>query len=198
MTRLRRASPYMLLLVVSFVLLWSLSQTPTDSVPEGTLGPTAWPKAILAIMILLCVYETLKRLARAKDLFTGFIERQERAAERGEEVGSIKTLLAPTADESEEEDPPIQPLKLIGGIALIAGYALGITTFGFFLSSAVFLSVFAAIGGFRHLIWNPVICLIGSFGFFFIFMRVAYISLPLGEGEFKEFSLLLLKLIGVS
>lgn len=198
MTRIRRAAPYILLLVVAFVLLWSLSQTPTASVPDGTLGPTAWPKAIILFMALLCVYETLKRLAGAKDQFTGFIERQEQAAERGEEVGSVKTLMAASVDESEDDDPPVQMSKLLGGIVLIAAYAIGISYVGFFISSALFLSLFAAIGGYRHVLWNPVICLLGSFGFFFVFMRVAYISLPLGEGVFKEFSLWLLKLIGVS
>jgi putative tricarboxylic transport membrane protein len=198
MTRLRLAAPYILLLMVSFVLLWSLSKTPTDSVPEGTLGPTAWPVAIVVFMAILCVYEAMKRLAGAKDQFTGFIERQEKAAEQGEEVGSIKTLMAASVPEDADDDPPVQMGKLFAGIALITAYALGITYVGFFISSALFLSLFAAIGGFRHPVWNPLICLIGSFGFFFVFMRVAYISLPLGQGVFKEFSLLLLKLIGVS
>jgi putative tricarboxylic transport membrane protein len=198
MTRIRRAAPYILLLIVSFVLLWSLGRTPLDSVPEGTLGPIAWPKAIVLFMALLCAYETLKRLAGAKDQFTGFIERQEKAAERGEEVGGVKTLMAASIDESEEEDLPIQAWKLVGGLLLIGGYAVGISYVGFFVSSALFLSIFSAIGGFKHPIWNPVICVLGSFGFFFVFMRVAYISLPLGEGVFKDFSLLLLKLIGVS
>lgn len=198
MTRIRRAAPYIVLLLVSFVLIWSLSKTPTDSVPEGTLGPTAWPLAIVVFMMILCAYEAMKRLAGAKDQFTGFIERQEKAAEQGEEVGSIKTLMAAQADEGEADDPPVQMGKLLGGIVLITAYALGITYVGFFISSALFLSLFAAIGGFRHPIWNPVICVLGSFGFFFVFMRVAYISLPLGEGIFKDLSLLLLKLIGVS
>jgi hypothetical protein len=61
----------------------------------------------------------------------------------------------------------------------------------------VFLSLFAAIGGFRHVLWNPVVSLIGSFGFFFIFMKVAYISLPLGQGPFKALSLLLMQWMGV-
>ena len=39
--------------------------------------------------------------------------------------------------------------------------------------------------------------LIGSFGFFFIFMKVAYISLPLGQGPFKALSLLLMQWMGV-
>lgn len=196
MNRVLRATPYLVLLLFSFFCLWSLSTIDAGSA-DGRLGPAFWPRLVLSLMALLCVYESLKRLAGAKDQFSGFIERQEQAAERGEEVGSVKTLMAPKAEPQDEPADPIQMPKLLGGVLLIAGYAIGIQVVGFFVSSTLFLSLFAAIGGFRHWVWNPVVSLVGSFGFFFVFMRVAYISLPLGEGPFKAFSLLLMQLIGV-
>ncbi len=196
MAKLQRAAPYVLLFGFSLFCLWSLSGI-TAGAADGQLGPAFWPRLILSFMALLCVYEALKRLAGAKDQFSGFIERQEQAAERGDEVGSVNTLMATSAQQDEESANPLQMGKLLGGVALIALYAIGIEALGFFVSSALFLSLFAAIGGFRHVIWNPVVSLIGSFGFFFIFMKVAYISLPLGQGPFKALSLLLMQWMGV-
>ncbi len=196
MAKLQRAAPYVLLFGFSLFCLWSLSGI-TAGAADGQLGPAFWPRLILSFMALLCVYEALKRLVGAKDQFSGFIERHEQAAERGDEVGSVNTLMATSAQQDEESANPLQMGKLLGGVALIALYAIGIEALGFFVSSALFLSLFAAIGGFRHVIWNPVVSLIGSFGFFFIFMKVAYISLPLGQGPFKALSLLLMQWMGV-
>lgn len=198
MNRLRRAAPHMFLLLISIGLLLAVARIDTSSVPEGTLGPAFWPRMIVLFMGLLCIYEILKRLLGAKDQFTGFIERQEQAAELGQEVGSLATLIPSSAPDPEDKpaDPIVLP-KLLGGIALIAIYSLAIQAIGFFISSAVFIAAFSAIGGFRHLLWNPLTSVLGSLGFFFLFTRVAYISLPLGVGPFKEFSILLMQLMGV-
>ncbi len=199
MIRLRRAVPYSVLLGFSIFLLWSLSGVSAPGGEPGALGPAFWPRAILIVMMLLCAYEILKRLAGAKDQFTGFVARQEEAARRGEEVGSVATLMAsaPSADVGTEQNEPLFLGKLLPGISLIALYAMGIQTVGFFLSSTVFLSAFAAIGGARHRLWNPVVSVIGSLLFFFVFTKIAYISLPLGTGIFKEISLALMQIMGV-
>jgi putative tricarboxylic transport membrane protein len=187
------------LLGFSGFLLWSLSGVAAPGGAPGALGPAFWPRAILIVMMLLCAYEILKRLAGAKDQFTGFIARQEEAAKRGEEVGSVETLMAsaPSVDVETEQHEPLFLGKLLPGIGLIALYAIGIQTVGFFLSSTVFLSAFAAIGGARHRLWNPVLSVIGSLLFFFVFTKIAYISLPLGTGIFKEISLALMQIMGV-
>lgn len=199
MIRIRRTAPYLVLLGFSGFLLWSLSGVAAPGGAPGALGPAFWPRAILIVMMLLCLYEILKRLAGAKDQFTGFIARQEEAARRGEEVGSVATLMAsaPSVDVETEQNEPLFLGKLLPGIGLIALYAMGIQTVGFFVSSAVFLSAFAAIGGARHRLWNPVVSVIGSLLFFFVFTKIAYISLPLGTGIFKEISLALMQIMGV-
>jgi len=131
MAKLQRAAPYVLLFGFSLFCLWSLSSI-TAGAADGQLGPAFWPRLILSFMALLCVYEALKRLAGAKDQFSGFIERQERAAERGDEVGSVSTLMATSVQQEEESANPLQMGKLLGGIALIALYAIGIDAIGFF------------------------------------------------------------------
>ncbi len=93
---------------------------------------------------------------------------------------------------------PLQLGVLLGGGALIAGYVVGVSWLGFFLSTLLFLCSFAWVGGFRRPLWVLLIGLGGSLLTLLLFMRVAYISLPLGEGPFRAFSLALLRLIGVS
>jgi len=190
MQRFRQIAPYLLLLAVSFALLAGVSGIRSDSVPEGSLGPGFWPKAIVIVMGFLCCYEIMKRWFGARDRLTGLVFKLD------ETLPNPDAAAQPAAPAEEEE--PFKPLLFLGGLLLIVFYLLGILYIGFFLSSAVFLSAFSAVGGFRHPVWNPVLGLLGSFCFFFIFMRVAYISLPLGEGVFKDFSLMLMKLIGVN
>jgi len=69
---------------------------------------------------------------------------------------------------------------------------------GFFVATALFLAVFPWIGGLRRPVLTSIVGLAGSFVLVVIFMRVAYISLPLGEGPFQALSLALLRAIGVS
>ena len=87
---------------------------------------------------------------------------------------------------------------MLAGIVLIAAFALGVDWLGFFVATAVFLVAFMLIGGFRRPLLAAGIGVAGSFLLIVIFMRVAYISLPLGAGPFRELSLALLRLLGVS
>jgi hypothetical protein len=86
---------------------------------------------------------------------------------------------------------------LAAGVLLVAAYVLAVPWLGFFLTTAIFLAVFPWMGGLRR----PVLCAVlgglGSFVLVVLFMRVAYISLPLGEGPFRTLSLALLEWIGV-
>jgi hypothetical protein len=68
---------------------------------------------------------------------------------------------------------------------------------GFFLTTALFLFAFSWIGGFRRHGWNALIALCGAFVMVVLFMRVAYISLPLGAGLFRSLSIALMSAIGV-
>jgi putative tricarboxylic transport membrane protein len=73
----------------------------------------------------------------------------------------------------------------------------GVSHVGFFLATALFLALFSWIGGVRRPLMLAVIGLAGAFVLLVIFMRLAYVSLPIGVGPFKAISLALLRLIGV-
>ena len=77
-------------------------------------------------------------------------------------------------------------------------YVVTVPWLGFFVATAVFLAAFPWFGGLRRPLLTGALGLAGSLALVVVFMRVAYISLPLGEGPFRALSLALLAAIGVS
>ena len=181
-SRLRLCLPHFVMLVVA-VLLYGIASR--IDAPAGRVGPDFWPKAIIVFMGLLCAFEIVKRLVLGvRPADPAPVEAPGPAAEEG------------PADTVADE--ALHPGMLIGGGAAILGYVVVVPWLGFFLATLVFLCGFAWIGGFRRTALNLVIGLGGSLLTLVLFMRVAYISLPLGEGPFRQLSLALLRLIGVS
>ena len=183
-SRLRHCLPHFVMLLVS-VLLYGIAAR--IDAPAGRVGPDFWPKAIIVFMGLLCVIEIAKRLVIGVA-----------PAAPPPEAMPGPAAAATAAPPATVEDEPWRPGMLFGGGAAILGYVVLVPWLGFFLSTLAFLCSFAWIGGFRRPALNLLIGLGGSVLTLVLFMRVAYISLPLGEGPFRQFSLALLKLIGVS
>lgn len=93
--------------------------------------------------------------------------------------------------------PESHPLVLIGGIALTALYVWIMQKLGFFLATAPYMAAFLALGGYRRWGVNAAVSLIGTFAIMFFFMRLVYVSLPIGEEPFAQVTLLLMKVMGV-
>jgi hypothetical protein len=183
-SRLRACAPYFALLLVAVALYAAALRIDVPPSGGGRIGPDFWPKAIIVFMSLLCVWEIVRRLvvgtAEPADRSAGATD----AAQIGDEGGTAESAL----------DLPM----LLGGAAAIVGYVIAVDWLGFFASTLLFLFAFAWIGGFRRIVWNLGIAVGGSLLTLVLFMRVAYISLPLGEGPLRSLSLALLRLIGVS
>jgi hypothetical protein len=182
--RVREVLPYVVMLAVTGALYWASTRIQAET--GGRIGPTAWPKAVIVIMGLLCVYEIVKRLVMGSSFSAKGI------------VGTA----APVPSAAEAMQPaaglPEHPRKLYGGMALVAAYVMLVPWLGFFVTTALFLAVFPWIGGMRRPVLTSAIGIAGSLALVVVFMRVAYISLPLGEGPFRTLSLALLRAIGVS
>ena len=178
--KLRQALPYAVMLAVSAALYWAASRIEAGT--GGRIGPGVWPKAIIVFMALLCAYEIVKRLAG-------------RASEARGVVADLQQPAEAAAPAALAEAPPHR--MLWWGLGLIAAYVLLVPWLGFFLATLLFLWGFPLVGGF----WRPglagVVGLVGTLLLAFLFMRVAYISLPLGEGAFRALSIGLMKLFGV-
>lgn len=175
MSKLARALPHGVMLAVACLLYWASTRIEADT--GGRIGPDVWPKAVIIFMGLLCAYEMAKRLLVG--------------------VGPGAKGLVPTVADEGDGGKPNLPM-LLGGIGLIGGYVLTVPWIGFFVATAVFLAAFPWIGGLRRPILALALGLGGALVLVVIFMRVAYISLPLGEGPFRAISLGLLRLLGVS
>ena len=192
--RIARLLPHLAMLAISVLLYWAALQIDTRGADGGRrIGPDFWPKLVILVMGALCVYEIVKRLV-VKSTFTA----------RGLTGDLVRNPTEPASPEPAPDAPAASPpghehtARLLAGIAAIGGFALGVDWLGFFVATAVFLFAFILVGGWHRPLLAAVIGLGGSLLLIVIFMRVAYISLPLGAGPFRELSLALLRLIGVS
>lgn len=132
----------------------------------GTLGPDVWPKAALALIVAVSLYE----LARS------FLSRG-----KGEAGG-----LAAGLDVEEEEEAPRRPGLLVTGMILTVAYGALIPILGFVVSTFAFLVLFAYVGQYRNHLAIWLSALIGASVFALLFLRVVYVSLPRGIPPFDK------------
>jgi putative tricarboxylic transport membrane protein len=135
--------------------------------------------------MIACVYEI------AKNLFSGKRD--------GEIEGVLGSVLKEMPAESEvpAEDEPKYPRLLWAGIAATILYVPLIEVLGFFLCTAIYLAVFTWLGRYRRLPIVIATSVIGSLVFMFVFMKIVYVSLPLGTEPFAQVSFLLMRLMGI-
>jgi hypothetical protein len=184
--RLRHVLPHTVMLLVSIVLYWAALQIDTSGTQGGQrIGPDFWPKVVIGFMGLLCLYEIVKRLVMHSSFTAAGLT-------EGLDHNPAQAGSAPEPTPERE-----YPAMLWAGGAVIVGYVAVVPWLGFFLSSMLFLATFVWIGGFHKPFTALIVSAVGAFGLLVIFMRVAYISLPLGEGLFRSLSTALLALIGV-
>jgi putative tricarboxylic transport membrane protein len=173
-TQLRQVLPHGVMLLAAVFLYWAATLIDVDT--GGRIGPAVWPKTVIVIMGLLCAYEVVKRLV-------------------SNAPGELKTVGVPGLG---GEAPKVRehPRKLYGGIALIAAYVVAVPWLGFFVTTALFLAAFPWVAGLRRPVLAAFLGIAGSLALVVVFMRIAYISLPFGEGPFRTLSLALLRAIG--
>lgn len=172
--RLKAAAPYAALLVGAAYLFRDAGHF-AYSVRPGELGPDFWPKAVLTLLMIACGWELIARIAsRPAAPAPGFAP--------GEHVA---------------EAQPRYPSLLGAGALATLGYVLVLPQAGFFFSTTLYLALFMLIGRYRRYGVIAATSLAGSVVFIFVFMRVVYVSLPLGVGPFQKLSLWILATLGV-
>ena len=181
LNRLLRASPYIVLQLAAMVLYQVAGRIEFPAAP-GRIGPDFWPKSLLVLLGLVCIYEIIKNLLIG-ETFTA--------------AGLLEKLMQDSGATEGEEKLPSYPLLLAGGIVLTVIYVATIDKLGFFLATIAYLALFMAIGRYRR--WGIIASasVLGALGLMFIFMKVVYVSLPLGVEPFSAVSLLLLRVMGV-
>lgn len=178
--KLVRAAPYATLLAASAYLYHQALHFDYTHVPER-IGPDAWPRMILVLLMAVCAWQIL-RLAF------------------GPAATGLKGL-APILDEEPDvslltEAPPNAGRVWIG-IALTFAFLLTFETVGFFAASFVYLVALMVVGGYRRIVPALAVSLAASVIFVFIFMKIVYVSLPLGRGPFLALSVTVMRLLGI-
>ena len=182
--RLRKALPYALLLAGAGYF-YGLAAAIDFAAPGGRIGPDFWPKAVLGLLMACCAYELVKIVffGRSPADLSGVLQDIMQAA---------PAEAAPAGEEAEQF-----PHLLTAGIVLTVAYVYLIDKLGFFLCTFLFLAAFMYAGRYRRLGVIVATSFLGSLAFVFVFMKVVYVSLPLGEAPFASVSLLLLHLLGI-
>ncbi|HJU21459.1 MAG TPA: tripartite tricarboxylate transporter TctB family protein [Casimicrobiaceae bacterium] len=175
--RLKALAPYVLLLGAAAYLYRAAGAFASAARP-GELGPDAWPRAVLAILMVVCVCAIVRRALFPR-------------------IAAPVAPEAPAAEVDAAADAERFPLRLGIGVALTIAYVLTLDTLGFFVATALYLALFMVVG--RYLRGRVIVssAVLGSLAFVFVFMKVVYVSLPLGVGPFKALSVWILALIGV-
>ncbi|MBI3937035.1 MAG: tripartite tricarboxylate transporter TctB family protein [Betaproteobacteria bacterium] len=153
----------------------------------GVLGPDFWPKLILALTIAACAYEIVRLL-----FFAG---------RDGEVGGVLEEVVEDSAGKHGEiEARPAavsHPLLLALGMAATLVYVAAVQKLGFFLATALYFALFMVIGRYRR--WGVIaaVSLLGTLLLMFIFMKLVYVSLPIGVEPFSRVTFLLMQLMGI-
>jgi putative tricarboxylic transport membrane protein len=181
--RLNRILPYVIVLAIVSYLYYAAGKI-EFAAPGGRLGPGFWPKVILVLAMLTCLYEIVKILCFSKS--------------EHEIAGVLQSIVESVPDaEAEPRQQKTYPYRLLAGIALTLGYALALEPLGFFLCTLLYMAGFMVIGRYRRLRVVIASSTIGSLVFMYVFMKIVYISLPLGQGPFAELSYLLMRIMGI-
>lgn len=158
--------PYVVGLAVAaalYVYAGTIEYTPRP----GDLGPQVWPRLAILLMAASCLFEIGRRIVIGNKDATGLIE----AFDRETEV---------------EQQAPVYPTLLIGGIILMAIYAVAVPVLGFIFGTFLFLAAFMYVGRYRAhgAIWATSAIVTAFCGV--LFLRIAYVSLPRGIPPFDR------------
>jgi putative tricarboxylic transport membrane protein len=178
----RSVMPYLVVLLFSGFLYYRAQGI--ASIDSVRLGPAFWPKTVLALSILTCA------IAIANRLFMSVSRRA--AAGIG---GSVELERGPSG--GSEVHPRMTRYYPLIGIGLTVAYISVFARLGYFLSTIIYVTAFIYFGNFRRLWIAALIGVLASFVFMFIFMRVVYVSLPVGSGPFLDVSMFVMGLLGI-
>lgn len=185
-SRLTRILPYALLAAAAGYLYYVATRFEYHHRAD-TLGPDAWPRIILALLIATCLYQIVKIvLSGRREADAGGVleDMVEESAEAHRDLGARVTA---------ESHPWLLGL----GIALTALYVAAIPTLGFFLATLAYIAAFIVLGGYRRWGITAMVSVIGTLLLLFFFMKVVYVSLPIGREPFAQVTLLLMQAMGI-
>ncbi len=179
--RLRRIAPYALIGAAGVYLYRLALAFDFERVP-GRIGPDAWPRMILVLLVAICGLQVIR-------IAVGRLLRGNRRAPRRIRCRSRRWIC--------RKSPMNRSAAYGSASACTFVYVFAFQWIGFLASSFVYLLALMVVGGYRRLVPAVVIALAGSLSFVFVFMKIVYVSLPLGRGPFLSFSSAVMRLLGI-
>ena len=176
-------APYAAILVINCFLYYQALQIAPAS--EGHLGADFWPKTILILAIATCVWEIARKIG------VGAARNHRRR-----KVGLDDTTLIPR-EKPMAEATEVGPFVPWIGILLTVAYVSALPWLGYFVATLLYVTAFVYFGNYRRAPVAAGVGIVASAAFMFLFMRVVYVSLPLGVGPFAQVSTLLMRAMGV-
>ena len=174
-TRLIETLPYLVVLVAAG-FLWRVADNFQHTPMPGQIGPDFWPKMMLGLMSVCCIYEIMRRLV-SKNTTNG--------------LGADDFEAEAAALENIEDHPWLVIFAMVASVI----YLVSLDYIGFFVATLIYVAVLEWLGGVRRAL-TFITTTIGMTIFFtFMFSTVIYVALPLGQGVFQAISLAVLKLL---
>lgn len=189
--RFQAVAPYVVVFVIAAVLFYVASHlafTPRGNRP----GPSVWPRAILVLMMVVCALRigwTLRAPADGRS--------SAAAPDGGGMLADVATSVQGAHDMPAEAPEDRYPARLVIGIALTAGYVASLGVLGFATGTFLYMLAMAVVGRYRRHGVSVATALVGTLVLMFVFMKIVYLSLPIGIAPFETVSLALMKLMGV-
>jgi putative tricarboxylic transport membrane protein len=172
----KRIIPYVLILLVSVYFYYLAGQFRFSTKP-GNLGPDFWPKMLLALTMAACLYEIIKTA-----FFLKIVPPEDAAEDQPAKAATTKKTY---------------PKLLVIGIAMTVAYVYFVTTLGFMICTFLYFALFMIVGRYRK-VWAILAnSVVGTLVLVVIFMKIVYVSLPLGQGPFSGVTFFVLKMLGI-
>jgi putative tricarboxylic transport membrane protein len=181
MLALGRAVPYAAVMIVAGYLYWLALQFEFPEVP-GRLGPDAWPKMVLGLLLLTCVVGLIKSFRQAD-------------TSKSEGAAAAERPVLPGDIVAEEDLGPSRYGLVAMGFALFLAYPVALEYLGFPIATFLLMVLFMLVGQWRNVLAILLVSLLGTLALFYIFRGIVYVSLPLGTGQFQQFTLWLAQLL---
>ena len=153
---------------------------------DGQIGPEFWPRTICIFTIITCTVKILHLC------FSSAI-----ADSSGESSPAWSEMPANQPHPVIATRPNHERLDIWLGIGTTVLYLLAFRTLGYFLSTFLYMLAFIYLGRYRKLGNILAVGALGSLIFMFIFMKVVYVSLPIGIGPFSYVSVFLMNFMHI-
>ena len=175
--RLRAALPYVVVLAVGIFLYVQADKFEFEQA-SGRIGPGAWPKIILVMMVATALWGIVSNVLHAG-------RAAPEAASEAEQ------------DEALTQLPEIYTRLVWIAVAVTVAFLLLLPILGFFISTIVYTYVLMYLGHYRQPLRVAALSVAIALAFMFMFMRVVYVSLPPGVAPFDQLSYALMAAMGV-